>query len=167
MDEAYESAQLVLREPLNDIHEDEEFNGIEDSDDNLLTDGVLEEHSRLRSSSKRKRAGLGIQDGHMFAMHEDDRVEYGGGRFNGLLPRANDIYGSRRSSGSRNHNVRFAEDEMETPATLLAVDDTSDPSDDEDYDPGRNTHKSTLLGKENVTPHINGFREAGSALLSA
>ena len=143
----------------------------EDSEEDAL--------AKLPKTRKRKRGGLGIEGGgvSVHSQDEDSGLEHRDAErtldrytnqtyrrpFNSekrrgkiaseaINARANGGRNSRRSSRSSTKSVRFEKDELETPATIRAADDSED-SEDIDFDPAVETQSdSTESNKENIKP---------------
>ena len=169
--------QLVLRESSDDEHELEfdgagfdEDDGGEEVDDTGHP-GLLEHTTgsmhlengkrysqRLSNPRKRRRAGLGIES-------------------QGLTPPGQATYGtarrkhrestspSKRSSRSSTKSVRFEGNTLETPATVLAEEESDE--EDTDFDPEAADSEESESNKENVDPASEDSQEVSRALFSS
>ena len=157
-DEIPEPNQLMLRDSAqDDVDNEEEYNGIEDVDIGGQLNGSMGDgQGRRRSSRKRRRTGLGIDDASLSALFEGEApLTNGYVHEDGTATRANGLRDSRRSSRSSTKSVRFDGHDVETPATILAVEDSSD-SEDDDFDPAGDVDSSNSSDKENMEPQVNG-----------
>ena len=114
----------------------------------LLENGRKPSH-RLTVSRKRRRTGLGIgleapqavQIAPSSSQRHRDARKYQSGS------------PSRRSSRSSTKSVRFDGHDIETPATVLAP-ENSEEEDDENFDPDNMDSESSASNKENIEPNF-------------
>ena len=121
-----------------------------------LTDGTRQSQ-RLSNSRKRRRAGLGIGIEADISHGETPPVTnhltvHRGGASGSASP-------GRISSRSSAKSVRFNGDELETPATILAPEESEDSDDDEDFDPEDQSSESSESNKENIKPESPARRD--------
>ena len=143
------STQLVLRENGGDELEDGvdgEHGYLPSTEGPLLLENGSRHSQRLTNSRKRRRTGLGIGVEAPQAVHT--ALSPSARRRNASVYRSESP--GRRSSRSSTKSVRFDGHDIETPATVLAPEDSED--EDEDFDPDDMDSESSASNKENVEP---------------
>ena len=165
------TTQLVLREDgedeLESLFGPEEYGAIDDvngdgldvydedtanAQGSLLLKNGRRRSQRLTNTRKRRRAGLGIglEDSLPEGMTNEST------RQRRRIVRASGPGSpSRRSSRSSTKSVRFGGNELETPATILAPQE-SDDDDDEEFNPNAEDSDVPESNKENVEPALEG-----------
>ena len=163
------NTQLLLQQPEDDplrylFEDEEEYNGIADASIGGEPNASLgDDQGWRRGSRKRRRTGLGIENGGAPLQERDTGLVNGTAHGDGLLPHAGDQRNSRRSSRSSTKSVRFDGDNLETPATVLAIHESD--SNDDEFDPAAEVDSSDSSDKENLEPQVNGIDEVSNRLV--